>query len=370
MQGPGLDSRVDLSGLGFVVFARDRPRHTSELIAYLAQGARGFVVDVFDNGEVPLDLRLGPELMASVHHSYSMGGFVSQHGEAAREVDTEFVMLLDDDSLPAVHGIAVAISALRCDAELQAAHGTVGTYSTLGPVRLHETVSSNEEDVSALSSDREERLMNQFDRPYQHRYWYAVHRRQRFSDIFTALKVVKVVDSWHSTTELVLEAMTVWDGPAIDIGQVTCWDNVENASHYKEWSSYAISPADYWLKLRYWRARNTTFFALQQVCGWRHHERRLFARAVRTYARQYRIPVRTRIWQKCIAHSWRRISQRRIHGLAPLLTGLRSFARRAPAPAPSISQTVSDDYCLEILLRGEDADDIRELLEFLSGHPL
>jgi len=251
-------SRTSLKALTFVVFAYDRGGKTSRLLRHLDRVACDYQVLIFDNGRQPISEHLRISGAPFTHYEYKSGDFVAQHYRAAEFVNTEYVMLLDDDSLPAVNGVAIALSQLQQSPTYCAVHGSTGFFHDHDIAYLNFLKHQVLEDVSRLEIDPIERMQNLYRRYYS-RYWNAVRLTSDFQRLICGVAEVRGLGTFPDLAEIVLESHTALQGRTKDIGVVTLWKDTESPTIATTQNPNQPSPCDFWRTNQYASARDSFF---------------------------------------------------------------------------------------------------------------
>jgi len=260
-------SRISLKALTFVVFAYDRGEKTLRLLKHLDRLACDYQVLIFDNGHEPILEQLKGSGTLFSHYEYKAGDFVKQHYRAAELVNSDYVMLLDDDCIPAVNGIGAALSHLQQSPTYCAVHGSTGLFCGHDLVRIDLLSREMFEDVSRLETNPIDRMWHLYNNFYS-RYWNAVRPTSDFQRVICGVAEARGHSPCPDIPEVVLETYTVLQGRTKDIGAVTLWKDMELPTVITKLNPSAPSPFDFWRTKRYKSARDYFFRWYGQYFGY------------------------------------------------------------------------------------------------------
>jgi hypothetical protein len=167
-------------------------------------------------------------------------------------------MLVDDDSLPAVHAISKALSELKRAPTFSAIHGSTGFFHGNDIVSVPWISQQMREDVSRFESDAAERLSRLYINFYS-RYWNAIRCTNDFRRVIRAVAEARSAFNCPDVPEIVLETFTVLQGKTQDIGCVTLWKDSELPTVVTTLNPTAPSPYDFWRTRRFKMARKSFY---------------------------------------------------------------------------------------------------------------
>lgn len=120
--------------LTVIIFTRDRPDEVIRLLQSLESSP--WKVRIYDNGRVPIGTRLpNNERVVYVH---TPGHWGLNMALSARDLDTDYAVIVDDDGLLLRPGVEAAIRMLDEDPTLVAAEGAIADFAVHGDeARVH-----------------------------------------------------------------------------------------------------------------------------------------------------------------------------------------------------------------------------------------
>jgi len=275
--------RVSLAGLSFVVFAYQRGAKTQRLLQHLHRFATDYFVLIFDNGPSPIMSNLQPLAGQVVHYEYARNGFIEQHLRAASMVKSKYAMLIDDDAVPAVHGIATAINTLDNNLNVLSVHGSTAFFSEGTLIDKAFLLRQYAEDVSRLEPSARARLKHLYLGFYS-RYWNSILRSEIFTRAIELVAASRARFSSPDVPEIVLETFVAVKGKTVDVGCITLWKDSELPTVITTLRPNAPSPFDFWRSRRHRRSRKLFFQWYAQAIELSSQEVADLQRYLRRYA--------------------------------------------------------------------------------------
>jgi hypothetical protein len=207
--------------------------------------------------------RLLPANCRYFHHPRR---FRWQQANLGRWVKTPFVVLVDDDNLPLPLGLCNAVEVMKSNPMLAACAAPLAGYvvnqdSKIIPVALSSLSSPGLrstrviklkrgghqiQPLENLSESRADRLVRQLYGEWRGQAWYAVQRTESLASMMRVVSTIGEFSSSRSSTEIALEAMTAWSGPA-------GYSDVPTQMRRQDDLGTEISGSDRWLSFDGWR---------------------------------------------------------------------------------------------------------------------
>jgi glycosyltransferase domain-containing protein len=205
---------------------------------------------ILDNGLEPWNAEVVSGLSDNVHYSHDAGGFYRQFRQSGELVETEYVVLVDDDNFLLDEGLEACILELERHADLIAVSGSMCNFrSWRGRVILN--APKREYIKYTLDSpDIEDRVSHKFN-PYDVTGWYAVQRREVFRLIMPVVADVSEEVACAYSSEIGLEMGLAILGPTKNIPDLTVLRSLENPPENDAGHSRSLHFHTWWLDERY-----------------------------------------------------------------------------------------------------------------------